>query len=114
MARRRLRRPRTAHRVPDRLLNRRFVQMVTAHCPAARVTAAMGRRKYVLPTPLPAGVRIFSLQRARQPDLTESRFKITGMKVSDSHQLLLERHRERARKHRPAVLLPFAVPNDDD
>src|ERR1035437_9972243 len=46
-----------------------LVNVMAANLPAARVGRQLVRRKDELPVPLPAGVRIFDVERMRQLDI---------------------------------------------
>lgn len=78
-----------------------------------RIRAQSGSGENPLPHPLPNGIGIFSVQRLGQHDLTSAFLQIGLMQGPHGCQMFLQRHMEALGKDGNAVLLPFALADDD-
>src|SRR5262245_7804502 len=86
-----------ASRLFDSSLDHGFVQMMPALLQRARIQRKAGRRKNVLRSPRPVGVRIFPFQRVRQMNTPKSLPKILLMQSFDLPQMLAEKVLRRCR-----------------
>ena len=65
--------------------------------------------KYPLPSPLAAGIRVFSGQRVRQGRLPQPAPQIGFVLLTDATQVVLERLEQSVRQHRYAILRQESV-----
>ena len=100
-------------RLMDRLLNHRFVEMVTM--PDARPSVeVVGRsRKNPLPAPLAVGIGVLSGQRVRQGRLPQPALQIGFVLLAHASQVVLERLEQSVRQHGYAILLALALSHGD-
>ena len=108
MAGRRLDDPGPQARAPHRTLQRRLINMVATHQPAARILRWRQRRKHVEPAQLAVGTRVFRCKRVRQPHTGQPGRAIPLMDRRRPRNRLRQRLRQPLRQRYPPI--PIALP----
>lgn len=113
VTRNRLGNARHAGGVLHRFVQGAVVQVMPAIQPGSRINAELRGGKHPLPAQLLAGVRVFLLQRVRQPH--PGQFSPAVLLPEDAHvgELFLQRGAQRRRQHDNTILIALTAPNGD-
>src|SRR5919106_4244392 len=95
------------HRLFHRLLQHRFVKMVSSSLSRYLICVMTGCGEHPLPTPLFPCVWVFALERIGQSDSAQASLKISLMLSSHEIKVLSKRFFHRRRQHRVPVFISF-------
>ena len=98
---------RGVNRPADRALDGVFENVVPTGYPGSRIDGEVVHGEYPMPSPRRADTRELALQRKRRFDARRARLSIALPEASAARDLLLQRHREASRQHRPPVFVAF-------
>ena len=97
----------------DRLLNRRFVDVMTMLDSRPAVEVVGGSGEDPLPAPLAVRIRVLSGQGARQRDLPQPTLQIGFVPLPYEQQVVPQSIGRRGRQHGHPILLALTIPDDD-
>jgi len=104
---------RPVHGVLHRALDRAFVQVVAASAAGLAVGVDPGRGEEVLPGRFPAGVRVFTLEGARQRDPAGAIVEVLAVLLADALDLARDVGDEPDGKHGDPLVSALAAPHRD-
>ena len=102
-----------SHRVRNRSLHHRLVQMIAGRRAEPRIPTDSRGRKHELPPPLRWGIRVLPFERVGKRDTTQPSREIVLVPSSHLLEMLLQIGPHRHRQRRGPIFRALSLPNDN-